>query len=112
MEWPYRRFIKAFDAFQRRLACEELRQRRVMHLSALYANTNLDGEDSKRPEIMISVENAYEELIAAAWNGTSIDDVSNAEFDSDFIKAGRRNMEVQLQPPMLPGEEVISGEAA
>lgn len=38
MEWPYRRFIRAFDAFQRRLACDYLRARKIAHVAALYAN--------------------------------------------------------------------------
>jgi hypothetical protein len=118
MEWPYRRFIKAFDAFQRRLVCDELRDRRVAHIGALYANTNLDGTESPRAQIVSDVENAYEELIAHTWNGTIASSqeeeaVGEGEFYSDFMNAGRRAMAAQdAGVPMLPGEEVMSGQAA
>jgi basic membrane lipoprotein Med (substrate-binding protein (PBP1-ABC) superfamily) len=117
MEWPYRRFIKAFGAFQRRIVIDELRARRVAHIGALYANTNLDGQESPRAQIVSDVENAYEELIANTWNGTipgvdeeSVETGGEGTFHSDFMNAGRRAMAVQ--DVELPGEAVMSGQAA
>lgn len=104
MEWPYRRFIKAFDAFQRQLVCDELRARRIAHIAALHANSNLDGEDSPRAKIVGEIELAYEQLIADAWNGTT--EAQRIEesgvLETGFMKASKR-----AAIPVLPGEKVI-----
>lgn len=108
MEWPYRRFIKAFDSFQRRQFCDELRQRRIAHIAALYANTNLDGEDAQRGQVVLNVEEAYEELITNAWNGSTPEKrlEESGELNTAFMRASRR----RVTQVMLPGEEVLSGE--
>lgn len=109
-EWPYRRFIKAFGSFQRRLICDELRQRRIAHIAALHANTNYDGTDANRGKAISEIELAYEQLIADAWNGTSAKDrekASGQAFDSPFMRAGLRAAG-SLEPPMLPGEAQIA----
>jgi hypothetical protein len=104
MEWPYRRFIKAFDAFQRRLICDELRARRVAHIAALHANTNLDDKENDRPKIVGEVERAYEQLIADAWNGTTETQriEESGALDTGFMRASQR-----AAIPVLPGEKVI-----
>lgn len=107
MEWPYRRFIKAFDAFQRRISCEELRARRNVHVAALYGNANLDSVDNDRPKIIRETEIAYERIIADIWNGTDSKQETDEAFESDFMRAGRKSA-APVGPPILPGEEVLA----
>lgn len=109
MEWPYRRFIKAFDAFQRRLACEYLRARKTAHICALYANTNYDGgEDNPRLQAIMDLEHTYEELITEAWNGSSSATAREEAPEPAFIQAGRRAMAAMTQQPIMPGEQALA----
>lgn len=106
MEWPYRRFIKAFDAFQRRSVCEDFRGRRTAHIAALYANTNYDSGENDRGAVIQSVELAYEQLIADAWNGTTAKEREAASVDTPFMRAAQRAIGA-IAPPILPGEEAF-----
>jgi hypothetical protein len=74
----------------------------------LYANSNLDGEDSPRTKALEEVEHAYEELISQAWNGTERAVHEEDEQEPDFIAAGRRSIAGMTRPPILPGEEQIA----
>lgn len=111
MEWPLRRFTKAFDAFRRRTACDEWRARKIAHLAALHANTNLDDEKNDKGAISQKLERSYDNIIARIWNGTindpDEDGVDEAEWESDFMRAGRKHTATQLQPPLMPGEAQI-----
>lgn len=112
MEWPYRRFIRAFTAMQRRSVCDELRHRRMIHIGGLHANSNLDGEDNPRAKIIEEIETAYDQLIADAWNGTT--EAQRIEqsgvLNTGFMRAGQRAVaRLTNSTPILPGEEVLSG---
>jgi hypothetical protein len=113
MEWPYRRFLKAFDAFQRRTICDEWKLRKATHLAALYSNTNLDDEKNDRPSIVAKLEQAYDEIIARIWNGgdsdeQEVDQADDSAWQSDFMRAGRRALNT-IGPPIMPGEDAIGG---
>jgi hypothetical protein len=107
MEWPYRRFIKAFDAFQRRLACDYLRTRKIAHVAALYANSNWDAEDNPRIKAIAELEHTYEELITEAWNGSSSGVAREEEPEPAFMQAGRRAVAAMTQRPAMPGEKAL-----
>lgn len=109
MEWPFRRFIKAFDSYQRRTLCDEWRQRKTAHIAALYANTNLDSEENDRGSVIDKLEKSYDKLIATLWSG-EVDEETKAEEDaweSPFMRAGRNALQ-SVQPPSLPGERRIA----
>ena len=110
MEWPWRRFLKAFDAYQRRSLCEEWRQRKVAHITALFSNTNLDDERNDRQAIVDRLEHSYDELIAHIWNGaegiTEEKAAEEEQWSSPFMRAGRKAL-ASVQPPVLPGENTI-----
>lgn len=106
MEWPYRRFVKAWEAFQRRLLCEEWRQRKIGHISACWSNTNLDDPKNDRTKVIKDLEQNYDDLIAAIWNGP--EEEEEVAFDDPFFAAGKRNAAIATQALTLPGEEVIS----
>ena len=110
MEWPYRRFLRAFDAFQRRVLCEEWRSRKSTHIAALYANTNLDDERNDRASAVSRLEDEYERIIVQIWNGESADGMSEEEreaWNSPFMQAGRRVIQNALQPMVMPGQEAL-----
>lgn len=121
MEWPWRRFLKAFDSFQRRTLCDEWKTRKTAHLAALFSNTNLDDERNDRPAIMQKLEEAYDDIVARIWNGAdaeaSEEEAANeAAWDSPFMRAGRTQLQMvnasaanvpRPVPPRLPGEAAI-----
>lgn len=95
MEWPYRRFLKAFDSFQRRLLMDEWRARKCAHLAALYSNTNLDDERNDRASIVERLEQTYEDVIAKIWNGGPTEEEKQVEeqaWTSPFMRAGKTAM--------------------
>jgi len=110
MEWPFRRFVKMFDAFQRRTLCDRWEARRSAHIAACIANTNLDSPENDRAGILEKLEFAYDSLIARIWNGGE-EVVSEAEeeaWQDPFMRAGRHAAQaVKIRTPVLPGEEVI-----
>jgi len=102
MNWPFRRFLKAYEAHQRRTACDEVKQMKLAHISGLHANTNLDGENIDRAEIMQKVAEAYDEVITKIWNGYK---EKEDDPDDPFFKATKRNQEIINQGISLPGED-------
>jgi hypothetical protein len=110
MEWPYRRFLKAYDAFQRRTLCDEWRGRKHAHIAALHANTNMDDPENDRQAQIERLEHSYDSLIARIWNGPDAGGTvkEDAAWDSPLMRAGRRALSV-VQPPMMPGQAQIEG---
>lgn len=119
MEWPFRRFVKAFDAYQRRILCDEWKHRKAVHLAAMYANTNLDLESNDRAAIVTKLEEQYDTIIAKIWNGGELSPVEEKEekaWQSPFMRAGRSQIEmvqdaaarvVGPKSMKLPGEAEI-----
>ncbi len=110
MRWPYRRFLKAYDAFQRRRLCEEWRQRKLAHLAGLHANTNLDQKNVDRAQIMRDVEAGYDELIARIWNddvGTDSEEI-DPDTDDPYLRAQMRQQAIASQRFSMPGESQIA----
>lgn len=104
MEWPFRRFQKAYDSYQRGLICDELRERKNMHLAAVHANTNLDDEKADRASVVERVSRFYDDLSARIWNGDAGEEDAETEaaWESDFMQRGRAAVSFSL-----PGETVI-----
>jgi hypothetical protein len=110
MEWPYRRFFKAFDAFQRRVLCDEWRTRKTTHIAAMFANTNFDDEKNDRPTKITQLEEQYNQIITRIWNGSSEDEMSEAEqeaWESPFMKAGRKAIQSGVESFAMPGESAL-----
>lgn len=111
MEWPYRRFLKAFDAFQRRTLCDEWRTRKICHISALHANSNWDDEKNDRNGAIAKLERVYDRVIARIWGGPGMVDAEEqqeeAVWNSPLMRAGRRAVQA-VQPPSLPGQSQIA----
>ena len=82
MTWPWRRFLAAYEAFQRRQACDEMRAMKMAHLGGLAGNTNLDGEKVDRKQITQEIAESYEKAITQIWNGY---DEEELEDDDDQI---------------------------
>lgn len=112
MDWPYRRFLKAYDAFQRRRICDEMRDRKIAHIMALNANSNFVDDDKSgfsRQTTLDDLERTYDELIARIWNGDK-DESHEAEenaWKSPLMRAGHRAVQA-IQMPSLPGESQVA----
>jgi hypothetical protein len=111
MEWPFRRFVKMFDAYQRRTICDRWEARRAAHIAALWANTDLNDEKNDRPGIIDRLEHSYDALTARIWNGedSETDQAEEESWNDDFIRRGSHaSRAVKIRTPSLPGEEVIA----
>lgn len=105
MEWPYRRFIKFFEAFQRRTIIDEWKQRKVMHISALYGN----GYIKDLQEAVQKIENSYDEIIhqLSLGGASEIQKKTDEAMSDPFMRAGRRAKQ-GVKPIVMPGEDAIA----
>lgn len=106
MEWPFRRFQKAYDAYQRGLICDELRDRKNTHVAALFANSDFNDPKNDRGEAVQKVTRFYDDLSATIWNGdqkVAEDPGTEEAWESDFMQAGRR----AAAGFSLPGESAV-----
>jgi hypothetical protein len=97
MDWPYRRFIKAFEGWQRRLAGEAVDRRHEMHIAAIHANTNWDMEDNDRADHLEKLEEYYIALKNAltrdpAEVAAEEQKVRDMEMNDPFLRAGRNQI--------------------
>lgn len=108
LEWPYRRFIKAFSAWQRRNAVDEIEKRKNLHVSSLYANSNWDDERNNREEQIENLERYYETLKDIVWNPNQVQDenreMQEMESADPFLAAGKRNLR-KIVPPSYPNQD-------
>lgn len=63
LSWPWKRFEKFYEAFAKRQIAEELTQRKLLLISAFYANTNYDSAEAKRDEVIKNIEQQFGALI-------------------------------------------------
>jgi hypothetical protein len=107
LEWPRRRFIKAFEAWSRRSQVEEWNRRKLDHIAAIYGNPYVDGE--KLPGMLDQVEDFYEgikrELMVPRQELERIDEEL---MNSPFMAASRRNLAKSIeranQDVIIPGQ--------
>lgn len=87
LAWPWKRFEKFYEAFAKRQIAEELTQRKLLLISAFYANTNYDNPEVNRDDMIRKLEeqfadlinNIYAPLIDIGQQGAD-DDVLNTDF--------------------------------
>jgi hypothetical protein len=110
LEWPYRRFLKAFSAWQRRKAVDDIDNRKNLHVQAFWSITEWkeQGDQNKAIE---SVEQYYETLKNIVWNDSperrkEQREAKKMEEDNPFLRAGKRNL-TKFIPPKMPGQETI-----
>jgi hypothetical protein len=111
LEWPYRRFMKAFEAWQKRNAVDEVENRKNLHVQALQTITEWkeEGDQGKAIE---EVENYYEMLKNFIWNPEIVDqenkEMQELEEQDSFLAAGKRNVR-RIVPPKMPNQDDIEG---
>jgi hypothetical protein len=108
LEWPYRRFRKAFSAWSRRVALAEWSERQRLHIAALYSNGNLDPE--KLPYVIEQTEQWYEERKDDALMTDEDRAAHQAMMDTDFMRASKRSVERAIQRAQfqMPGSDAIA----
>ena len=109
LEWPYRRFMKAFDAWQKRRAIDEIEKKKNMHIMTQY--TIIEWKDSSdQTKAIENIENYYELLKDLVWEQSTEKQQKTEELEQNdpFLQAGKRNM-MKVEVPEMPGESEIEG---
>jgi hypothetical protein len=93
LNWPYRRFIKAFEAWQRRKAIERTEHQEDLHIAAMYSNTNMDDPDNNRGERVKDVQSFYGSLRQEILGGTRDRSLEPPDEHAEaFMRASRRSV--------------------
>lgn len=109
LEWPYRRFIKAFSAWQRRNAVDEIEKRKNLHITAYNSITDWkeEGDQAKAIE---NVDKYYELLKDYVWDPNKMEkenkEMQILENADPFLKAGKKNVQ-KILPLSMPGQKEI-----
>lgn len=111
LEWPYRRFIKAFSSWQKRRAIDEIENRKNIHVGALLGIIEWKeaGDQEKAIE---NVEQYYEKLKDIVWEPDKHirenQEMRELEESDPFLRAGKRNIQKVIPvQAALPGQESI-----
>lgn len=109
LEWPYRRFIKAFSAFQRRKSVDEVENRKNLHVQALWTIVEWK-EDGDQQKAIEDVEKYYELLKDYVWNPKIVEqenkEMQALEEADPFLRASKRNLK-KIVEPYMPNQEKI-----
>jgi hypothetical protein len=97
MNWPAIRVEKFFDAYYKRKIIEELNQRKLGMISALWANSNYDGEKNAeiRQRIIDQLEEQFSTTCLKIYNPgyKSKDEIEEEKLKSNpFFAAGRKKL--------------------
>ena len=115
LEWPRRRFLKAFEAWTRREMVKEWNQRKLDHIAAIYGNPYIESD--KIASAIQSVEESYESMKRELMTPPEVLAQIDAEImDAPFMQASRRNQAravehspnadpVVIPRVSMPGEE-------
>ena len=106
LEWPYRRFLKAFDAWQRRRAVDDCERRKQAHIAALHSNQTWDDKENNRPQAIENLEEHYEQVKDMIWSSSDEVKEEIVETDNAFMRAGKRAL-ARIVPPEMPGESSV-----
>ncbi len=83
---------------------QEWQARKTAHVSALFANSNVDMEKSS--DAVSKLELAYDETMAMIWNGPGQREAEEKALESNpFMQASRRQLGAMGMK--LPGQEEI-----
>lgn len=104
LQWPARRFFRAFEAWQRRRAAERIERQEDLHVAAMYANTNLDEPDNKRDERVRDVQHFYRSLRREILEGGELVEEPPDPQAEAFMRAARRGQAIVA--PIMPTETV------
>lgn len=109
LEWPYRRYVKAFSSWQRRKVIEEIENRKLVHLGALHGVIEWKEPDDQIKAIE-SAEEYYERMKDIVWDPhiskKENEEMQELEASDPFIKAGRKSIRKVL-PPEFPNQSSI-----
>lgn len=110
LNWPYRRFIAAYTAWQRRKLAEEWEAKKTAHIMAMYANTNMDMKENDRQARIAELEKSYNSVIDSIMTGKKVDEGQKPEMMSEsehaFMRAAARG-QARVALPSMPGESTI-----
>jgi hypothetical protein len=101
--------MKAFGAWQKRNAVDEIEKRKNLHVASLQSITEWK-EAGDQEEAIESVENYYELLKDMVWDPKKADrenkEMQELEENDPFLAAGKRNLQ-RVVAPKYPNEDSI-----
>lgn len=80
LAWPAQRFETFYAAFVKRLTVEEIAERKLVIIGGLWANSNYDGKDVDRMEIIKKVEEAHDQAALQLKYGVQQEKDAESEF--------------------------------
>lgn len=93
LEWPWMRFEGAYEAMLKRELVADLDNRKMALVSALWANSNWDGEEADRQGAIKNLEESYENSLAIIYGYAEEKSDDDVDWDDPFFAAAKRGMQ-------------------
>jgi hypothetical protein len=75
-----------YAAMVKRQAAEEITRRKLMLVSALYANTNYDEKEARRNEVLREIEQSFDEAVDVLYGGGPVEEETKGNPFFDAMK--------------------------
>lgn len=110
MQWPWRRVEAFYDAHLKRKMIQELTQRKIHMISALFSNSNYDSQENsqKRVEIIEKIEDDFNEAVRRLYQDPKEAEAEREAFkENPFFSAMNRGLKKQgvLEDELPPAKE-------
>lgn len=98
--WPASKFEAFYLAFTKRKIADELVNRRMGEIAALWGNPNLDNEKDPelRSNIMRKIESRYNEAIERLYNPKPEEEEDDIDWDDPFFAPLKKDQELPQGP--------------
>lgn len=103
MGWPWLRFEKFYEAHLKRKIIDELTQRKIAMVGALYSNPNYDGKENhdKRDQIIQRIEENFNDTVKKLYNKAyQVEEEKDELKDNPFFAASERGLKEQGVPEL------------
>jgi hypothetical protein len=101
-DWPSSKFEAFYNAYIKRKVADELQQRRISEVAALWGNPNLDNpkDETLRQKVMEQVEENFHNAYITLYSEE--DQIKDEEIPEDdpFFKAMEKGIEKRQLPEM------------
>lgn len=94
------RFERFYEALTKRQIYDELTQRKLGMINALYSNSNYDGENAKiRDQVIEQLEEQFSNAMSSLYGGVNPED-DVIDKDNPFFQAMERGLKNQGVPSL------------
>lgn len=110
LEWPYRRFVKAYEYWQQRRFCDKIDEKCQLYIAAITANTNWDDEKNDRSQHIKDIEEYYDLIKREVIRDQRVakqeqERKQELEANDPFLQAGKRNL-AKVVPPTITFQSI------